>query len=117
MAQVCLSDGGGSMAQDAVEALADASDTGVARAARRAVATLHEVKTANDQVLGKAPIPNLTQVRAFSRRVYDALGLALPVVRESQETQVLDLGELLEVNDAADDNSVQELDASDVESV
>lgn len=117
MAQVCLSDGGGSMAQDAVEALADASDAGVARAARRAVATLHEVKTANDQVLGKTPIPNLTQVRAFSRRVYDALGLALPVVRQSQETQVLDLGELLEVNDTADDNSVQEIDASDVESV
>jgi hypothetical protein len=118
MAQICFSDGGSSMAQDAVEALADASDTGVARAAKRAVATLHEVKVANDQVMGSRAMPDVTQVRAFSRRVYDALGLAGPLAKKNEETQVLDLGELMEFKDDTGGlGVVQELDASDVESV
>ena len=114
MAQVCLSDGGGSMAQDAVEALVDASDPGVARAAKRALATIHEVNLANEQVLGTRAMPDVTQMRGFSRRVYDALGLAGPAAKKSEGTQVLDVGELLELRETSDEHL---LDAGDVESV
>lgn len=115
MAEVAVADEGQGTAQDAVEALADAPQRAVARAASRALATLHDVRDAKAQVFGHAPMPEVTQVRGFSRRIMDALGLAGPLAKPQQQTQIIDLGELMEMQEAADE--VTELDPEELESL
>ncbi len=115
MAEVAVGDEEPGMAQDAVEALADAPQRAVSRAASRALATLHDVRQAKAQVLGHAPMPEVTQVRGFSRRIMDALGLAGPLARPQEQTQVIDLGEIMEVNEVSEE--LTELDPEEIESL
>src|SRR5690606_3721480 len=69
MAEVVIADGGvDSIARDAVEALASSTESDIAYAAGRALATLHDVSVAGAQIRGERSLPDLTQLRGFARR-------------------------------------------------
>lgn len=76
-AEVALSDGAGAGGQGpghtAVGALADASDARVSSAARRALASLHDVHDHGAQIRGEIPLAEVTEIRGFSRRAYEAI--------------------------------------------
>jgi hypothetical protein len=61
------------LALDAVEALQDATERDVAAAALRASGILEDVRMARLRVRGEQPFREVTVVRGFSRRVFDAL--------------------------------------------
>jgi hypothetical protein len=74
MAEVVIAEGGpDSIARDAVEALAASSEREIAYAAGRALATLHEVSVAGAQIRGERSLPDVTQLRGFARRAYEAI--------------------------------------------
>lgn len=80
LAEIALSDqdvrsGGDAEASGAaaVEALADATDPRVSTAARRALASLKDVKTSGAQIRGEIPLAEVTEVRGFARRAYEAI--------------------------------------------
>jgi hypothetical protein len=74
MAEVVIADGGtDSIARDAVDSLAQSSETDIAVAAGRALATLHDVSVAGAQIRGERSVPDLTQLRGFARRAYEAI--------------------------------------------
>ena len=91
MAEVVIADGGeGSMAHDAVEALSSSPETDISVAAGRALATLHDVSVAGAQVRGERPSPNLTQLRGFARRAYEAILVPeLDILDEDLEAEIL----------------------------
>ncbi len=76
-AEVALSDGGRAggqgPGQTAVAALADASDSRVSSAARRALANLRDVHEHGAQIRGEIPLAEVTEIRGFSRRAYEAI--------------------------------------------
>lgn len=59
--------------RDAVAALADAPDPRVSAAARRALATLRDVSESGAAIRGELPLAEVTEVRGFSRRAYEAI--------------------------------------------
>jgi hypothetical protein len=59
--------------RDAVAALADAPDPRVSTAARRALATLRDVSESGAAIRGELPLAEVTEVRGFSRRAYEAI--------------------------------------------
>jgi hypothetical protein len=77
-AEIALSDGlgapvGARPGHDAVAALADAPDPRVSTAARRALATLRDVSESGAAIRGELPLTEVTEVRGFSRRAYEAI--------------------------------------------
>jgi hypothetical protein len=77
LAEVALSDGvrsgGRGAGQTAVAALADAGDPRVSSAARRALASLSDVHEHGAQIRGEIPLAEVTEIRGFSRRAYEAI--------------------------------------------
>ena len=81
LAEIALSDGDIAVSDDptvasgnaAIEALADAADPRVSTAARRALASLKDVKTSGAQIRGEIPLAEVTEVRGFARRAYEAI--------------------------------------------
>lgn len=78
LAEIALSEGGLAAAgagpgHDAVAALADAPDPRVSAAARRALATLRDVRESGAAIRGELPLTEVTEVRGFSRRAYEAI--------------------------------------------
>jgi hypothetical protein len=78
LAEIALSDGAGDPSgarpgRDAVAALADAPDPRVSAAARRALATLRDVSESGAAIRGELPLAEVTEVRGFSRRAYEAI--------------------------------------------
>lgn len=77
-AEIALSDGvgdhgGARPGHDAVAALADAPDPRVSTAARRALATLRDVSESGAAIRGELPLAEVTEIRGFSRRAYEAI--------------------------------------------
>jgi hypothetical protein len=91
MAEVVIADGGSdSIARDAVESLSQSSETDIAVAAGRALATLHDVSVAGAQIRGERSLPDLTQLRGFARRAYEAILVPeLDILDEEVETEVI----------------------------
>jgi hypothetical protein len=91
MAEVVIAEGGvDSMARDAVEALAGSSESDIAYAAGRALATLHDVSVAGAQIRGERSLPDITQLRGFARRAYEAILVPeLDVLDEEVEAEIL----------------------------
>ncbi len=78
LAEIALSDGAGNAqgarpGHDAVSALADAPDPRVSAAARRALATLRDVREYGAAIRGELPFGEVTEIRGFSRRAYEAI--------------------------------------------
>jgi len=78
LAEIALSDGpanadGARPGHDAVTALADAPDPRVSTAARRALATLRDVSESGAAIRGELPLTEVTEIRGFSRRAYEAI--------------------------------------------
>lgn len=78
LAEIALSDGAGAAegtraGHDAVAALADAPDPRVSTAARRALATLRDVSESGAAIRGELPLTEVTEIRGFSRRAYEAI--------------------------------------------
>lgn len=78
LAEIALSDGavgpeGARPGHDAVAALADAPDPRVSTAARRALATLRDVRESGAAIRGEVPLTEVTEIRGFSRRAYEAI--------------------------------------------
>jgi hypothetical protein len=78
LAEIALSDGPTSAeaarpGHDAVAALADAPDPRVSAAARRALATLRDVSESGAAIRGELPLTEVTEIRGFSRRAYEAI--------------------------------------------
>jgi hypothetical protein len=57
----------------AVDALSDAADPRVSTAARRALASLGDVQASGAQIRGEIPLAEVTEIRGFSRRAYEAI--------------------------------------------
>jgi hypothetical protein len=91
MAEVVIADGGaGSHARDAVESLSQSSETDIAVAAGRALATLHDVSVAGAQIRGERSLPDLTQLRGFARRAYEAILVPeLDILDEELEAEII----------------------------
>jgi hypothetical protein len=91
MAEVVIADGGtDSIARDAVESLSQSSETDIAVAAGRALATLHDVSVAGAQIRGERSLPDLTQLRGFARRAYEAILVPeLDVLDEEVEAEII----------------------------
>lgn len=91
MAEVVIADGGAdSIARDAVESLSQSSETDIAVAAGRALATLHDVSVAGAQIRGERSLPDLTQLRGFARRAYEAILVPeLDVLDEEVEAEII----------------------------
>jgi hypothetical protein len=91
MAEVVIADGGSdSIARDAVESLSQSSETDIAVAAGRALATLHDVSVAGAQIRGERSLPDLTQLRGFARRAYEAILVPeLDVLDEEVEAEII----------------------------
>lgn len=64
---------GATPGHDAVSALADAPDPRVSAAARRALATLRDVSESGAAIRGELPLTEVTEIRGFSRRAYEAI--------------------------------------------
>lgn len=74
MAEVIIAEGGvDSMARDAVETLAGSHESDIAYAASHALAMLHDVSVAGAQIRGERSLPDITQLRGFARRAYEAI--------------------------------------------
>ncbi|MEX1365524.1 MAG: hypothetical protein AB1Z98_20520 [Nannocystaceae bacterium] len=76
LAEIAVSQDSGQDTQtgrDAVRALADADDPRVSTAARRAMSSLAEVTTSGAQIRGEIPMSEVTEIRAFARRAYEAI--------------------------------------------
>jgi hypothetical protein len=78
LAEIALSDAGAGLeggrgGHDAVAALADAPDPRVSTAARRALATLRDVSESGAAIRGELPLTEVTEIRGFSRRAYEAI--------------------------------------------
>lgn len=78
LAEIALSDGthdaeGPRPGHDAVAALAEAPDPRVSTAARRALATLRDVRESGAAIRGELPLGEVTEIRGFSRRAYEAI--------------------------------------------
>jgi len=76
LAEIAVAQGSGGDPQtgrDAVRALADAADPRVSTAARRALASLPEVSSSGAQIRGEIPLSEVTEIRAFARRAYEAI--------------------------------------------
>jgi len=76
LAEIALSDGeaaGAAAGNTAVEALAEAADPRVSAAAMQALASLGEVRASGAQIRGELPLAEVTQVRGFARRAYEAI--------------------------------------------
>lgn len=76
LAEIAVAQGSGGDPQtgrDAVRALAEASDPRVSTAARRALASLPEVSASGAQIRGEIPLSEVTEIRAFARRAYEAI--------------------------------------------
>ncbi|MCB9713811.1 MAG: HEAT repeat domain-containing protein [Myxococcales bacterium] len=76
LAEIAVSQDSGQDTQtgkDAVRALADADDPRVSTAARRALSSLAEVTTSGAQIRGEIPMSEVTEIRAFARRAYEAI--------------------------------------------
>jgi hypothetical protein len=77
MAEVVTAEGavasGRGIARDTVENLARSLEPDIAHAASRALATLHEVSVAGAQIRGERALPDITQLRGFARRAYEAI--------------------------------------------
>jgi HEAT repeat protein len=78
LAEIALSDGqvgpgDPSPGHDALSALADSGDPRVSAAARRALATLRDVSESGAAIRGEMPLSEVTQVRGFARRAYEAI--------------------------------------------
>jgi hypothetical protein len=91
MAEVVIADGGSdSIARDAVDSLSQSSETDIAVAAGRALATLHDVSVAGAQIRGERSLPDLTQLRGFARRAYEAILVPeLDVLDEEVEAEII----------------------------
>jgi hypothetical protein len=91
MAEVVIAEGGvDSIARDAVEALASSTESDIAYAAGRALATLHDVSVAGAQVRGERALPDITQLRGFARRAYEAILVPeLDLLDEEVEAEIL----------------------------
>ena len=90
-AEVVIAEGGKSgIAHDAVEALSQSSETDIALAAARALATLEDVSVAGAQVRGERSLPDITQLRGFARRAYEAIMVPeLDILDEEVEAELL----------------------------
>ncbi len=91
MAEVVIAEGGAdSIARDAVEALAGSEESDIAYAAGRALATLHDVSVAGAQIRGERSLPDMTQLRGFARRAYEAILVPeLDILDEEVEAEIL----------------------------
>jgi len=91
MAEVVIAEGGpDSIARDTLETLAQSSETEVALAANRALATLHDVSLAGAQVRGERSLSDVTQIRGFARRAYEAITVPeLDILDEEVEAELL----------------------------
>lgn len=91
MAEVVIADGGpDSIARDAVDSLSQSSETDIAVAAGRALATLHDVSVAGAQIRGERSLPDLTQLRGFARRAYEAILVPeLDILDEEVEAEII----------------------------
>ncbi|MCA9696121.1 MAG: hypothetical protein KC431_01265, partial [Myxococcales bacterium] len=91
MAEVVIAEGGpDSIARDAVEALAQSSETDISLAAGRALATLHDVSVAGAQIRGERSLPDITQLRGFARRAYEAILVPeLDILDEEVEAELI----------------------------
>ena len=91
MAEVVIADGGkDSIARDAVDSLAQSSETDISVAAGRALATLHDVSVAGAQIRGERSLPDLTQLRGFARRAYEAILVPeLDILDEEVEAEII----------------------------
>ena len=91
MAEVVIAEGGAdSIARDAVEALSQSSESDIAVAAGRALATLHDVSVAGAQIRGERSLPDLTQLRGFARRAYEAILVPeLDILDEEVEAEII----------------------------
>jgi hypothetical protein len=66
-------EGSHGIARDTVENLARSSEPDIAYAASRALATLHDVSLAGAQIRGERALPDITQLRGFARRAFEAI--------------------------------------------
>jgi hypothetical protein len=91
MAEVVIAEGGpDSIAKDAVEVLSQSSETDISVAAGRALATLHDVSVAGAQIRGERSLPDVTQLRGFARRAYEAILVPeLDILDEEVEAEFL----------------------------
>lgn len=91
MAEVVIAEGGAeSIARDTLETLAQSTETEVALSANRALATLHDVSLAGAQVRGERSLPDVTQLRGFARRAYEAITVPeLDLLDEEVEAELL----------------------------
>jgi hypothetical protein len=91
MAEVVIAEGGpDSITRDSLETLAQSTETEVALAANHALATLHEVSLAGAQVRGERSLSDVTQIRGFARRAYEAITVPeLDILDEEVEAELL----------------------------
>jgi hypothetical protein len=91
MAEVVIAEGGDdSIARDTLETLAQSTETEVALSANRALATLHDVSLAGAQVRGERSLSDVTQLRGFARRAYEAITVPeLDLLDEEVEAELL----------------------------
>lgn len=73
LAEIAVAGNDTQTGSDAVRALAEAADPRVSTAARRALASLAEVTTSGAQIRGEIPLREVTEIRAFARRAYEAI--------------------------------------------
>ncbi|MCX4245818.1 HEAT repeat domain-containing protein [Paraliomyxa miuraensis] len=73
LAEIAVAQSDTQTGHDAVRALAEAADPRVSTAARRALANLAEVTTSGAQIRGEIPLNEVTEIRAFARRAYEAI--------------------------------------------
>lgn len=89
MAEVVIADGGeDSIAHDSVETLAQSTETDISVAAGRALATLGDVSVAGAQVRGERSLPDMTQLRGFARRAYEAILVPEFEILDDEEVEV-----------------------------
>ncbi len=75
MAEVIISDGDDEAGPGrvAIESMIDVTDAALSAAAREALGTLRDVKSASEMVRGERPLNEDTAIRGFSRRAYEAI--------------------------------------------
>ncbi len=75
MAEVVISDGDDEAGPGrvAIESMIDVTDAALSAAAREALGTLRDVKSAGEMVRGERPLNEDTAIRGFSRRAYEAI--------------------------------------------
>ena len=75
MAEIVISDGDDEAGPGrvAIESMIDVNDAALSAAAREALGTLRDVKSAGEMVRGERPLNEDTAIRGFSRRAYEAI--------------------------------------------